>query len=1295
MIEGSTAMRTAFATVLCHWMLCCVAVLPLLAAAPALGEGVALVTDVSGKVVQEGAPGRGRISILSEIASGARLQLEESARLTAVYLKSGDEYTFAGAAQIQFGASEPQVLSGASPQKRTVSIGKGGKDVAIKLGGVAQAGFVMRGSRTTGRIRLLTLAGTKTLESSPEFRWQETGPGIRYHFRLIDDAGKVLHETEVEGTTLRFPAAIRLREGVSYAWELSAQLNDGRRYVIPGDFSLASAALRAQVETLRPAEGAPVAERVLFAVWLERSELRDEARKYWKALAAERPDDAGLRALAGESTHPPRGIHDILALLDEYQPDPARAGKWRAAADRKPPETQDRHDLATFYFDRGRAARAIGRIGQTISDFRLAAEFSEAGHPRRLRILDELVVAENTGGNFLNALRLRESFPAGQSTGWRINRHAGTAAMLAGIGDIGNARKIFAQAEEIYGEWRRARPFDLYRHSLTAVLEHYRAWILLAEGKPAEAETAIRKAIAAWEADIPLHRERMLRGWDTPPPEYYAFLREGEERDLATILRRRERFFEAEIVARDNLSRVLQRVGRDSPEAGAVVQVLGQIMMDQGRYAEAAALARVSVDIRLKAGMAPEARRLAGGRELLATALVMRRQYAEAVREFEAMQSGLDTDRELAKRLPRGNRSWALALTRTGRAPEAIAMLEPIVARTGDRLGASHYSTAQARGFLAMALAADGQRERASREFATAIPVLLQRGSRDSGEEESAVARAQRLAMIIEAYVRLLFDLRESKADAAAEAFRLADAVRGQSWQSAVAAVAARAAVGDPALAELVRKEQDLRNYAGALQQALLRMLSAPPEQQLPKVISEMRERIAGATKERRSLFAVLEERFPAYMNLVSPRPATLEQARAALREGEVLLSVLVTGDRSYVWAVTKHGPVGFHAANLGEGQVSSIVAGLRKALEPGQVRVEQVPEFDVAAAHKLYVELLQPVENTLNGAHTLIVVANGALAQLPFTVLPTEPAALGAESGTRFERYRQVPWLVKQVAVTQLPAVSTLVTLRTLPPAAANRTPFAGFGDPQFGSETPLAPRTQLTLRMRNLDIPRPEEAKAPVDWIPYGRLASLPDTREEILAIAGALKADPQKDVFLGPTATKQNVKSADLSTRRIVAFATHGVIPGDFPDLDQPALALAAPDGRSETGLLTLEEILQLKLDADWVVLSACNTAAGQGAGAEAISGLGRGFFYAGSRALLVTHWPVETESARLLVTNTFERYANSPNVSRAEALKQASLALMSGPGATDPATNKPFSYAHPLFWAPYALVGDGGR
>ena len=166
--------------------------------------------------------------------------------------------------------------------------------------------------------------------------------------------------------------------------------------------------------------------------------------------------------------------------------------------------------------------------------------------------------------------------------------------------------------------------------------------------------------------------------------------------------------------------------------------------------------------------------------------------------------------------------------------------------------------------------------------------------------------------------------------------------------------------------------------------------------------------------------------------------------------------------------------------------------------------------------------------------------------------------------------------------------------------------------------------------------------------------------------------------------------------LSDYRVIAFATHGLVPGDLNGLTQPALALSSPQvsGGEDDGLLTMGEILGLKLDADWVVLSACNTAAGQGAGAEAISGLGRAFFYAGTRALLVSSWPVETTSARLLTTDIFRRQADNASLSRALAVQEAMLALIDGDGYVDVATGKAvFSYAHPIFWAPFSLVGDG--
>jgi CHAT domain-containing protein len=122
--------------------------------------------------------------------------------------------------------------------------------------------------------------------------------------------------------------------------------------------------------------------------------------------------------------------------------------------------------------------------------------------------------------------------------------------------------------------------------------------------------------------------------------------------------------------------------------------------------------------------------------------------------------------------------------------------------------------------------------------------------------------------------------------------------------------------------------------------------------------------------------------------------------------------------------------------------------------------------------------------------------------------------------------------------------------------------------------------------------------------------------------------------------------------------------------------------------------MEKILALKLDADWVVLSACNTAAGAGAGAEATSGLGSAFFYAGTRALLVTNWSVHSASASELTTEIFRRQAADPALSRAEALRQSMIALLDGPGAVDGTGKTIFTYSHPLFWAPYSVIGDGG-
>ena len=139
---------------------------------------------------------------------------------------------------------------------------------------------------------------------------------------------------------------------------------------------------------------------------------------------------------------------------------------------------------------------------------------------------------------------------------------------------------------------------------------------------------------------------------------------------------------------------------------------------------------------------------------------------------------------------------------------------------------------------------------------------------------------------------------------------------------------------------------------------------------------------------------------------------------------------------------------------------------------------------------------------------------------------------------------------------------------------------------------------------------------------------------------------------------------MKRAPLADYRIVYFATHGLVAGDVKGLAEPSLALSIPEQPSELddGLLTASEVAQLKLNADWVVLSACNTIAGDKPGAEALSGLARSFFYAGARALLVSHWAVDSEAATRLTTSTFDRLKSDPKIGRAEALRQAMLGYL---------------------------------
>jgi CHAT domain-containing protein len=198
------------------------------------------------------------------------------------------------------------------------------------------------------------------------------------------------------------------------------------------------------------------------------------------------------------------------------------------------------------------------------------------------------------------------------------------------------------------------------------------------------------------------------------------------------------------------------------------------------------------------------------------------------------------------------------------------------------------------------------------------------------------------------------------------------------------------------------------------------------------------------------------------------------------------------------------------------------------------------------------------------------------------------------------------------------------------------------------------------------------------------------LPETADELCDVAQDAKADVVRDIRLGSQATEHEVKrlsaSGDLAKYRLVHFATHGAVAGELNGAQEPGLILTPPTEATDEddGYLSASEIAGLKLDADWVILSACNTAAGAAKNAEALSGLGRAFIYAGARALLVSHWAVDSDATVKLVTGAVHEMARDTKEGRAEAMRRAMLALID--------KGRP-EEAHPAYWAPFVVVGEG--
>jgi CHAT domain-containing protein/tetratricopeptide (TPR) repeat protein len=486
--------------------------------------------------------------------------------------------------------------------------------------------------------------------------------------------------------------------------------------------------------------------------------------------------------------------------------------------------------------------------------------------------------------------------------------------------------------------------------------------------------------------------------------------------------------------------------------------------------------------------------------------------------------------------------------------------------------------------------------------------------------------------------------------------------------------LAAQIAPGAARITELVKRmtaaEEKLPGYGEYKARREARLAES---QRLEALLAEERKGVVG--------------KFPQYMSLSEPRPLTVANTQQLLGDDEALVAILTGSLRTVVWVVTRE-KADWAEVDVSEDMLAADVAALRRGLDPmlqppaepsasvdrGPITV--VRGFDLARAHTLYKLLLGRFQPMLAAKRHLLLVPTGPLTSLPFQVLLTEPPS----GATPAAALRGAQWLIRRHALSVLPSVPSLSSLRKLASTGTAVQPFFGIGDPVLigpGAVTPqkrgAAPATPVLQAVYRNGL---------VDVRALRELMPLPETADELAAVARTLRAPPDS-ISLREAATETRVKASPLGQYRVLHFATHGLVAGDLDGVNEPALVLTPPPVATEAddGLLTASEIATLKLDADWVVLSACNTAAGDKVGADALSGLARAFFFAGARALLVSHWAVYSQAAVALTTRTFANLAVNKRMGRAEAFRRAMLTVID--------EGQP-----PSYWAPFVVVGEGG-
>jgi CHAT domain-containing protein/Tfp pilus assembly protein PilF len=978
-------------------------------------------------------------------------------------------------------------------------------------------------------------------------------------------------------------------------------------------------------------------------------------------------------------------------------------------------------------FLQARALYVLGKYTEAENLYKLALPIFEHAAPSAASVRDLAKTLNGLGRVYEHHGRYAEAEALQKRALSIVENYAGGDQIIVSdaLEDLGNA---------YFGEGRYTEAEEYYRRTL-AIRENARgggytgvpqtlnllANVYMRTGRLADAEAQMKRALELQEKVLgPTH------------PDVAKSLT-----NLAEVYRLTARYAQAEPLQRRALGIQEKALGKEHPHVGVTLNNLAATYTAWGRFADAEPLYRRSLEIQKKA-LGPVHPQVATTENNLGLVYMRLGKHADAERELKAAlairEQALPKDHpDIGQSL--GNLAAAYRIA--GRPADGLPLLQRAVGIMEKNYGADHlnvsYSlTATANAYVALKRYVDAdpyaQRALAIREkvlpadhtdLASVLKTLAQ-VNLGMGRIQPATDFSRRAVQVAVralnsgdaltagfdiAALREYFDLhlavlRRGLVQASASREQISEAFEVGQWanQSAVAAalnqVAVRASAGNVALASLVRRQQDDASDFRVLVKNLTAELSKRADQRDASREESMRQRLAALQGRIDSGSAQIASDFPDYAALVNPKPLSIVETQQLLVPGEALVVFHLSDQGNYVWAVTSD-RAEWREIKLSRGEIEEKVQKLRAAADLGKLLKQQSRRddqlFDLDLAHALYAALFGPIASAISDKPHLLVVSSGALTSLPLQLLVTKPPSGSKPSWRSFAPYRSAAWLMRKHALTALPSVSGLKVPHAVRSAAPQ--PYLGFGNPLFGPAT--APRAGQQARDRSrapasLSYRRLfREARIDIASL-RDALEPLPETADEVRTTAALLHATGDS-VRLAADATEAAVKTAKLDNYRVIHFATHALVGGEtarFTDLAEPALVFTLPQIPTELddGLLMSSEVAGLKFNADWVILSACNTADGDTPGAEALSGLARAFFYAGARTLLVSHWYVDSRAALQLTTRTVERMEQDKETLPAQALRAAMVEMVDSGKDDD---------VYPGIWAPFMVVGLSSR